>query len=92
MNGNVVPNRDCKAVRFLFCCDDCISFVRYVLRLDNQKQRVCRYELTVTLAAISLLLLASMGASPVTINGALGHLAWEALTKVVEDSEFVFAE
>ena len=49
-------------------------------------------ELTVTLGAISLLLLASVGASPVAINRALGHLAREALTKVVEDSEFVFAE
>ena len=50
-------------------------------------------ELTVTLGAISLLLLlASVGASPVAINSALGHLAGEALTKVVEDSEFVFAE
>ena len=46
-----------------------------------------------TLGAISLLLLlASVGASPVAINRALGHLAREALTKVVEDSEFVFAE
>lgn len=45
-----------------------------------------------TLGAISLLLLASVGASPVAINRALGNLAREALTKVVEDSEFVFAE
>lgn len=49
-------------------------------------------ELTVTLGAISLLLFASVGASPVAINRALGHLTREALTKVVEDSEFVFAE
>ena len=50
-------------------------------------------ELTVTLGAISLLLLfAGVGASPVAINRALGHLAGEALTEVVEDSEFVFAE
>jgi hypothetical protein len=63
-----------------------------VLRLDNQKQRIGMDELTVTLGAISLLLLASMGASPVAIDGALGHLSLKALTKVVEDSEFVFAE
>ena len=49
-------------------------------------------ELTVTLAAISLLLLASMGASPVAIDGAFGHLSLKALTKVVEDGEFVLAE
>jgi hypothetical protein len=49
-------------------------------------------ELTVTLAAISLLLLASMSASPVAIDRALGHLTRESLAEVVEDSEFVFAE
>lgn len=81
-----------KAVRFLFCCEDCISSVQYVLRLINDKQRIPWDELTVTLAAISLLLLASMSASPVTIDRALGHLTREALTEVVEDSEFVFAE
>ena len=81
-----------KAVRFLFCCDDCISSVQYVLRLSNDKQRIPWDELTVTLGAISLLLLASMSASPVAIDRALGHLTREALTEVVEDSEFVFAE
>ena len=39
-----------------------------------------------------LLLLASVGASPVAVNCALGYLACKALTEVVEDSEFVFAE
>jgi len=94
MNSNVVSSLECNPVRFLCCCDDCISFMRYLLRLDDQKQCFRMMdELTVTLAAISLLLLvASVGASPVTVNRALGHLAGEARTEVVEDSEFVFAE
>lgn len=93
MNGNVVPSRECKPVRFLFCCCDCISFVRYVMHADKSQTARLQDELTVTLAAISLLLLiACVGASPVAIDGAFGHLALEALAEVVEDCELVLAE
>jgi hypothetical protein len=46
----------------------------------------------VTLAAISCLLIACVGASPVPIDGAFSELAFEALPEVVEDGELVLAE
>lgn len=82
-----------------YCCPATTALALcYTRCFSTAGARVCvcikrgRCDLTVTLATTSFLLIASVGAAPISVDGTFGGVPREALAVVVEDRELVFVE